>query len=107
MKRTTKDDAIDWFGCLERATAQARELRTGPTLGPEALCLCGSNDTRARILREPVDLTGDDVTAAPNEGGRPCRACQHYIQHGAMCVRRHYGPTTTVRDHFHPSCVRL
>ena len=106
MKRTTPD-VIDWFGALEAATAQARGLRVGPSLGPVARCLCGSSDTLGVILAAPVDLTDADVSCAPNEGIRPCRACQHAIHHGAMCVRRHYGPTTTVRDHYHPDCVRL
>lgn len=108
MKLTTPD-VIDWAGALQAAADQARELREGPTLGPKARCLCGSDDTRGAILAEPVDLTAatDDLSVQRNEGGRPCMACQHYIHHGAMCVRRHFGPTTTVRDHFHPECVRL
>lgn len=107
MKRSTKDDVYDWAGALEQSSAQARALRVGPTLGPKARCLCGSDDTRGRILAEPVDLTAAEVAVVRNEGGRPCQGCQHYIHHGSMCVRRYFGPTTNVRDHFHPECVRL
>ena len=108
VKRTTKDDAHDWAGALKAAATRARDLNTGPTLGPEARCLCGSTDPRGRITFVPVDLADDDVTLDRNEGWhRTCQACQHPIPDGAMCVRRHYGPTTTVRDHYHTACVRL
>lgn len=103
---STKTDTLGLIAALERAIEQARELRPEPKATP-APCLCGSTDDRGTILAEPLDLGGDDVAVIRNEGGRPCRACQHYIRHEAMCVRRYYGPTTTVRDHFHPSCVRL
>lgn len=107
MKRTTKDDIHDWAGALKESARQAALLGTGPTHGPEARCLCGSTDPRGRITFQPVDLTDADVTLDRNEGWRTCQACQHHIPHGAMCVRRHYGPTTTVRDHYHTACVRL
>ena len=106
MKRTTPD-VIDWNAALEGAATQARDLRPAPTPPPDVACLCGSTDPRGRITTTPVDLTDADVTCRPNEGGRPCRACQHYIHHGAMCVVRRFERTTTVRDHFHPNCVRL
>ena len=109
MKRSTKDAVYDWFGALQAASDQARDLRDPPTPAPAVACLCGSTDTRGAIVAEPVDLTAvtDDLSVQRNEGIRRCRACQHAIQHGAMCVRRHFGPTTTVRDHYHPECVRL
>lgn len=102
-----KADALPWFDALAASTAQARELRDGPSLGPEARCLCGSSDTRGRILAKPVDLSDAEVAAMRNEGTRPCRACQHGIHHGAMRVTRYFQATTTVRDHFHPECVEI
>jgi len=100
-------DHFDWFGALKAANDQARALRPPAKPTPDP-CLCGSTDIRGRIITEPVDLRGDSlVSCGPNEGQRPCRACQHGIPHGAMCVRLHYAATTTVRDHYHPTCVRL
>lgn len=99
-------DTFDWFGALARATDQARALHPPAKPAPDP-CLCGSTDIRGRIIDQPVDLTAEDVSCGPNEGQRPCRACQHGIPHGAMCVRRHYAATTTVRDHYHSECVRL
>jgi len=104
---TAKPDTLGLLAALERSIEQARELWPDPTPIPDP-CLCGSTDIRGRILSEPVDLRGDgDVTCAPNEGQRPCRACQHGIPHGAMCVQRHFERTTTVRDHYHASCVLI
>jgi hypothetical protein len=107
MTRAKKPDAIDWSSALADAAEQAKALRIGPVLGPVARCLCGSSDTRGRIVATPVDLTADDVTVERNEGTRPCQACQHGIAHGAMRITRHYARTTTVRDHFHPECVDI
>lgn len=105
----TKADTLDLFGALQRAAAEARGLRPGPALGPVPRCLCGSTDTRAGIRFQPLNLTGvdDDLSADINEGQHRCAACTHGIAHGAPRVTRHYTVTSTVRDHFHPECVRF
>lgn len=102
----TEADVFDWFGALQRAIDEAAALRE-PTAPKPDPCLCGSTDIRGRIITEPVDLRDADVTCYRTEGQRACRACQHGISHGAMCVRRRYTATSTVRDHYHPECVRL
>lgn len=109
MRRSTKDDAIDWFGALERSSADARRIASHPTLGPPNRCLCGSDDPRGRIIASPVDLTdaSGDLAVVRNEGIHPCRACQHYVQHGAMSIQHYHSATSTVRDRYHPDCVRF
>lgn len=107
MSRAKTPDTLGWFAALITAADEARRLRTGPTLGPAARCLCGSDDTRGRILAKPVNLTEGDVTVVRNSGQRDCQGCRHGIHHGAMCVQRHYSATTTVRDTFHPTCVEI
>lgn len=102
-----KPDHFDWFGALDAATRQVREIAFTKALHAVVDCRCGAAEDRGRDLGEVVDLRDADVSIVRNEGARQCRGCPHYIHHGAMCVRRHYGPTTTVRDHFHPECVRL
>ena len=103
---TAKPDTLGLLAALERSIEQARELWPEPIPTPDP-CLCGSTDIRGRIITEPVDLLGQDVAVKRNEGQRQCRACAHGIHHGAMSVIRYYGASTTVRDHFHTTCVRL
>ena len=106
MKRSTKDDRYDWFGALDRSTEQARGLQDR-TSHPVIACHCGAIEDQGRDIGAVVDLTAEDVTVVRNEGIRRCRVCPHAIHHGAMSVQLHYEASTTVRDHFHPNCVRL
>jgi hypothetical protein len=107
MTSRKEPDHFDWFGALKAASEQARETRGPRPLRLVVTCRCGATEDRVRDLGEVVDLRDADVSVMRNEGGRPCRACPHYIHHGAMCVVRYFGDTTTVRDHYHPECVRL
>lgn len=97
---------IDWVAAMAGANAAVRALRPPPAPTP-APCLCGSTDTRGRIIATPVDLTGEDVTAAKCEGIQQCRACAHGISHGAMAVATYMTNTSVVRDRYHPECVRF
>lgn len=90
---------------LDAAVQQARTIRETPPRWPVVVCRCGASEDRGRELGDPVVLHGARLQRIRNEGGRPCRACPHYIHHGADCVVRYYDATTTVRDHYHPECV--
>lgn len=107
MSREKKPDQFDWFGALERSAKEAADLRGPRPLRLVVTCRCGAAEDRGRDLGEVVDLRGEDVDAIRNEGGRPCRGCPHYIHHGAMCIVRYFGDTTTVRDYYHPECVEI
>lgn len=99
------DDHFDWFGALKAANEQMREALGPPPLRLVVTCRCGATEDQGRDLGQRVDLRGADVDLWRNEGGRPCAGCPHYIHHGAPCVVRRYGNTTTVRDYYHPECA--
>jgi hypothetical protein len=100
-------DHFDWFGALKASATEARELTPQRTLHPVVQCRCGASEDQGRELGTPVDLRGEDVAVVRNDGIRPCRACPHYIHVGAMRVTRYFEHTNTVRDYYHPECVRL
>lgn len=97
---------IDWTAALAGANATVRALQPTPAPTPDP-CLCGSTDTRGRITTTPVDLTHEDVVCERNAGQQHCRACAHGIGNDAMRVTSYYASTTTVRDYYHPECVRI
>lgn len=109
-KEPQEPDHFDWFGALERSAEQAKALLRAetPARKPYPICRCGTTERYGRpIPAGPVDLRTADVALGPGEGIQRCRACAHAIHHGAMSVTRYYEHTTTVRDHFHPDCVRI
>lgn len=106
----TGQDAIDWDGAMQRSAEQAKALLRANAPDPKVypVCRCGATERFGRPLPEGlVDLRGADVDLAPGQGIKRCRACSHAIHHGAMCVTRYYERTTSVRDHYHPSCVEI
>lgn len=100
-------DHFDWFGALKESSRIAAELTPQRTLHPVMECRCGALEDRGREIGERADLRDAEIAVVRNEGVRPCRACPHYIQNGAMRVTRYFETTNTVRDYYHPECVEM